>query len=157
MTDAMTTPPRRWNWLMIALVASLALNVLIGAAIATRVVRGPAAERFPLANQMQLIPRKFMGGLPKERRREIMQVVNGYRKEVRANRDIAKAAALKLADALSAEPYSADQAKAAVTDFATQGSTLIARGGDAAMEIFQMLTPEERKQLADDIRERAAK
>ncbi len=157
MSDTTETPQRRWNWLKIALVASLALNLLIGAAIATRFIRGPAAERFPLANQMQLIPRKFLGNLPKERRREIMQVFNGYRKEVRANRDVAKAAALKLADALSAEPYSADQAKAAVTDFMAQGSTLVSRGGDVAMEILQMLTPEERKQLAVAIRERGAK
>jgi uncharacterized membrane protein len=157
MTDTAATPQRRWDWLKIALVASLALNLLIGAAVATRFIRGQSAERFPLANQIQLIPRKFLGELPKERRREITQVLNRYRKDVRANRDVARAASLKLADALSAEPYSAEQAKAAIANFATQGSTLVSRGGDVALEVLQMLTPEERKQLADAMRERAAR
>jgi uncharacterized membrane protein len=155
MTDTTATPGRSWNWLKIALVASLALNVLIGAAVATRYYRGGGAERFPPGGYVQLIPRKFLGELPRERRREVMQIVNRYRKELRTEREETKALTLKLADAIGSDTYSPEQAKTAVLDFTGQGSKLVSRGGDAALEILGMLTPEERKELADAIRQRA--
>jgi uncharacterized membrane protein len=157
MSDAPTTVAKRWNWLKIALVASVALNLLIGAAIATRYARGPGGERFAMANTVQLVPRQFLVELPRERRREITQVLNRNRKELRAERDVARGLTLKIADALSAEPYSPDAVKAAVAEFVAQGAKLSSRGGDAAMEILGMLTPDERRQLADAMRERASR
>jgi Heavy-metal resistance len=155
MSDMQPPPARRFNWLKIALVCSLALNLLIGAAIATRYVRGPAVERFPGGNVVQLVPRKFLSELSRERRRELVKVLSGYRKDIRVDREEARALAVKLADAIDAEPYSPDGARAAVTAFTAQGGKLVTRGGDATLEILGMLTPEERKQLAVAIRERA--
>jgi Spy/CpxP family protein refolding chaperone len=157
MSDAQPIASRRWNWLKIALVASLALNVLIGAAIATRYARGPDGGRFAMPGNAQLVPRAFLSELTRERRREITQVLNRYRRELRGERDAARGLTLKIADALSAEPYSPEAVKVAVAEFSAQGAKLSSGGGDAALEILGMLTPDERKQLANAMRERASK
>jgi Heavy-metal resistance len=157
MSDTTTPAPKKMNWLKVALVASLALNLLVGAAIGTHFVRGQAAQRFQGANFVQLVPRKFLGSLPKERRKELVAIMSRYRKEFKGERDMTKQVALKLADAVAADPYEPDRVKAVIGEFMGQSQKLIARGGDAADEIFQKLTPDERKLLADAIRDRVGR
>ena len=66
-TAASNPPARRWNWLKIALIASLAVNLLFGGAAVARFVAGDAPVRFAMLSQVQLVPRKFLGELDGER------------------------------------------------------------------------------------------
>ena len=105
----------------------------------------------------QLIPRGFFREIPRERRREILDILKKYRKEFRADRDTTEDVAAKFGEALGAEPYSAENVNAVVAEFAEKSRNLAARGGAAALEIIGTLTPEERRILAKAIRERAAR
>jgi Spy/CpxP family protein refolding chaperone len=137
------------------LVASLALNLLVVSAVATRVWRGPGLDRMPGISYVQLLPRKFLRGLPDEKRDAARAILKRYMQEQRGNRDLSRETSRKLAEAISIEPYDPQKVKAVFADFAAQSGQIAARGGDATMEILALLTPEERKALADDIRSRS--
>lgn len=147
---------RSSRWLTILLIVSLAFNVLIGAAAATRFFVKERIERVTGAGYIQLVPRKFLADLPQERRRELLAVFGEFRDEFRDGRKAARESAAKLADVLEAEPYDAAAVKAVAGEFAQSGSGLIGHGVEAAMQFIGKLTPEERRQLAIRIRERAA-
>ena len=78
-----------------------------------------------------------------------------YRKDFRAEREGTETVAAKLADALVSEPYDVEKVKLVVSEFAGQSGKLAVRGGDAALDIIGRLSPDERKILADAIRDRA--
>ncbi len=146
--------PSRW-WTVL-LIVSLAFNVLIGAATATRFFVKERTERVTGAGYIQMVPRKFLADLPRERRRELLAVFREFRDEFRDGRNAARESAAKLAGALEAEPYDAAAVKAVADEFARSGTGMIAHGVEATMQFVARLTPEERKQLALRIRERAA-
>ena len=87
-----------------------------------------------------------------ERRRELLAVFNQFRDGRAAARD----SAAKLADTLGAEPYDEAAVKAVADEFARSGTGMITQGVEAAVQFVARLTPEERRQLALRIRERAA-
>jgi uncharacterized membrane protein len=140
-------PGKRWQALLIA---SLALNSLIGGAMATRFVMHGTPERLVNASYAQLIPKRFLTKIPRDRRRVMLDILKKYRDDFRSNRE-----ASKLADAITTEPYDVEKVKQVVNEFASQNGKLAARGGDAAMEILALLTAEERQVLAAAIREGA--
>ncbi|NJM31431.1 MAG: periplasmic heavy metal sensor, partial [Rhizobiales bacterium] len=110
MSAADTPEPKRRRWLpelksrwwSALLIASLAINLLIAAAVVTHFVRGGGgrSESLGRPGYAQLIPRKFFSDLPRERRRELYDVLKKYRGDFRTGREDARANALKLADAL---------------------------------------------------------
>jgi Spy/CpxP family protein refolding chaperone len=159
MTDTATAPPstpvaRRIGLLKIALVVSLALNlVFIGAAAARYFVGGPP-ERMPYMSQMQFFPRKFFGELDRGRRLELLKVFKDYGPEFREGRRKSREEIVDLAAALEAEPYDQARVQAAVDAFSANGTRLMTTGGRAAMTLIAKLTPEERKLLARHIRQR---
>ncbi len=144
------------RWLTILLIVSLAFNVLIGAAAATRFFVKERIERVTGAGYIQLVPRKFLADLPRERRRELLAVFREFRDEFRDGRKAARDTAAKLADVLEAEPYDTAAVKAVAGEFAQSGRGLIDHGVEAAVQFVGKLTPDERRQLALRIRERAA-
>jgi uncharacterized membrane protein len=148
------SPPSRW-WTVL-LIVSLALNVLVGAATATRFFVKERTERVTGAGYIQLVPRKFLADLPRERRRELLAVFREFRDEFRDGRKAARESAAKLADALESEPYDAAAVQAVADEFARSGTGMIAHGTKAAVQFVGRLTPDERRQLALRIRERAA-
>ena len=156
MTDISSAPPakRRWSWWSALLVASLALNLLVGGAIAARFIFPERAERMAGLNFAQLLPRPFFGDLSRERRRELLDILKAYRDGFRGGRDAMRAETLKIADALAAEPYDAKATEAAVKGFAGIGNGIVAEGAKAALDVLNRLTPEERKLLAQRLRER---
>ena len=91
------------------------------------------------------------------RRRALLDILRQYRKDFRADREGTEATAAKLADALVTQPYDVAKVKLVVSEFASQSGKLAARGGDAALDIIALLSPEERKILADAIRDRASR
>ncbi len=152
--DRSAPRPRRW-WTVL-LIVSLAFNLLIGAATATRFFVKERIERVTGAGYIQLVPRKFLADLPGERRRELLAVFREFRDEFRDGRKAARDSAAKLADALDAEPYDEAAVKAVAGEFARSGGGMIAHGVEAAVQFVARLTPDERRQLALRIRERAA-
>ena len=162
MSDDVTNPKSRYwpaqgsRWWSALLIASLALNLFVGGAVATRILRHDGPERFVGASYTQLIPRRFFAEIDRERRRALLDILKQYRKDFRADREGTEAAAAKLADALLIEPYDVEKVKLVVNEFASQTGKLAARGGDAALDMIALLTPEERKILAQAIRDRAS-
>jgi len=144
---------RGWQ---VILVVSLAFNVLVGAAVASRYFVKERIERVTGAGYIQLVPRKFLADLPRERRRQLLAVFGEFRDEFRDGRKAARETAAKLADVLEAEPYDAAAVQAVAGEFAQSGRGLIDHGVEAAVQFVGKLTSDERRQLALRIRERAA-
>lgn len=145
---------RRFPWLKAALVASLAVNLLfIGAGVARFWMREPP-ERVAGLSQVQLIPRKFFGELDGARKAELLGVFRELGPSFREGRRAARAEIAVIAAALEAEPYDAARLKAAVDSFSARSGNLVAAGGQAALTLIAKLTPEERKLLANHIRQR---
>ncbi|MEI8178506.1 periplasmic heavy metal sensor [Aestuariivirga sp.] len=157
MSDPVTTPEksgRRANWLMAALIASLAVNLLVAGAAAARWYVGVGPERYARLTQTQLIPRNFFRDLDRARRTELLAVFKAQDKAVREGRRAVKAQVVELADALEAEPYDAARVKAAVEGFTAKSEALFMTGGGAALELIDKLGPEERKLMAQYLRTR---
>jgi uncharacterized membrane protein len=154
MSEAVQSNPlaRRWNWLKIALVASLAVNMLFAGAAAARFVMGDAPVRFAMLSQVQLVPRKFLGELDGDRRRELLDVIRPYNKTFREGRQNVRAEITAIADALEAEPYDAARVTAAVNRFSAESVALVNEGGQAALDMFARLSPGERTLLAKHLR-----
>lgn len=150
-----SVPQLHSRWWTALLVLSLCANLLVAGAIAGRFLHGPpdgvGGQGFG-----QLVPRKFFGDLPKDRRDELLQVIRNDRDEFRAMREQADATALKLADVLSDPNYDAEKARAVIADFTTGANSMAARGGSVSMALLDKLTPPERILLANEIRDRAA-
>jgi len=160
--DGTTTKSRYWplqgsRWWSALLIASLALNLFIAGAIATRYFTHGGPQRFIGAGYTQLIPRGFFAEMPRDRRKILLDILRQYRKDFRAEREGTESVAAKLADALVTEPYDVEKVKLVVGEFATQSGKLATRGGDAALDIIDRLSPEERKILAGAIRDRASR
>ena len=78
MSDAATPAQgRRVNWLVVALVASMAVNLLVAGAVAARWYVGAGPDRYARLTQTQLIPRLFFRDLDRSRRMELLAVFKG--------------------------------------------------------------------------------
>lgn len=147
-------PPRDFRWIKYLLVASLAVNLLFaGGAVARFFVHGPV-ERYSGLSQMQLIPRRFLGELDGGRRAEILKVFRDFAPSFRDGRKAVREEAMNLAAALEAEPYDAGRVKDVIDSFSSRSSDLVRAGGEAALKVIAMLSPGERKLLAQNIRMR---
>lgn len=147
-------PRRKINWLVVALVASLAVNLLVVGAGVARWYVGFGPERYARLTQAQLIPRFFFRDLDRARRMELLAVFKGQDKTIREGRQAVKAQVAALATALEADPYDAAQVKAAVEGFTAKSEALFNTGADAALAVIDRLTPEERKLMAQHLRNR---
>ncbi len=101
-TPVTAAPKRASRWLKLALILSLALNVLLIASIAGAIWRGGAGS-WGGRGAGNIV--SFMASLPAERRAELMQKSKGLRDQSRALRQAARQAARERADALVAEPF----------------------------------------------------
>ncbi|MFO1034531.1 MAG: periplasmic heavy metal sensor [Hyphomicrobiales bacterium] len=150
-------PQLRSRWWTLLLGLSLMANLLVGGmALGNFFFDGPS-ERLMGASYIQLIPRKFLFDLPRERRHQLMDIVHARGDDLRRLRDASRQSPTQLADALVKEPYDAAQVKAAIEAFTTGSESLAAGGGAVVEQIVAMLTPEERQQLAEAIRDRASR
>lgn len=142
------------NWLKLALVASLAVNLLILGAGLARWYQSPGPERYMRLTQTQLIPRDFFRDLGRERRAELLAVFRANDKQIRADRRAVKAQVDELAAALAAEPYDEARMRAAVEGFTARSEALFGLGSSSALTLLGMLTPEERQLMAQHLRTR---
>ncbi len=157
MSDTLSkpeAPARRFTWLKVALIASLALNLLvIGGGIARWYV-GFGPDRYARLTQTQLIPRFFFHDLDHARRAELFAVFKAHDKEIRDERQAMKAQVLELATALESDPYDPARVKAAVDGFTAKSEALFTTGTGAALELIGKLSPDERKLMAKHLRAR---
>ena len=159
MTAPVDTPQKgrfaNWpHWTMFLLVASLAINLLIAGAIGMRYFSPERMERWSGASFTQLLPRRFLSDLPEDRRREFLDLLKSRRDAFRQSRQEMTAAAQRFADALEREPYDKAQADAAVDDFTKLSAGLVDSGTVVTRQVVEKLTPEERKLLAQAVRDR---
>jgi uncharacterized membrane protein len=154
--SAVAVPRRRIPWFTILLVASLALNLLVGGAIAARFVFPERIERL-MGIEAQLVPRRFLADLSRERRKELLAVIKSYRASFKDGREQLRTAASGLADALAAEPYDAAKTLAAINTVEQAGQGMIAQGSKLAVDVIGGLQPDERKALAQRLRERSSR
>lgn len=159
MTDQADTQRRKWlqtwpHWTMFLLVASLALNLLIGAAIGMRYFYPERLERWSGASFTQLLPRRFLSDLPDERRREFLDLLKSRREVFRQSRAEMRNVAMRFAEALERNPYDEAQVTAAIQDFTRLSTQMVDSGTQVTLDVVKKLTPEERSQLAQHVRAR---
>ena len=162
MTPPNITQRRNWlphlksRWWTLLLGLSLMANLLVGGMVLGVVSKG-GPERLAGVSYVQLIPRRFLQELPHERRKALMDIIRQNRPDFRNLREASEASSIKLADVLDKPNFSLDEVRQTVRDFATGTESLAAKGGEVVVDIVSKLTAEERKTLASEIRERAAK
>jgi uncharacterized membrane protein len=150
-------PHLRSKWWTALLGLSLMLNLLVGGVLLGGFFGKHRMERLAGVSYVQLIPQNFFRGLPSDRRQQLMQIVKDNRDALRDLRNQSEASALKLAEVLEQPAFSIEEVQKTVTAFSTGTESLAARGGDVVVRIVSQLTPEERKVLAQAIREREAR
>jgi uncharacterized membrane protein len=159
MADQADTPKQSWfrtwpHWTMFVLVASLAVNLLIAGAAGMRYFYPDRLERWSGASFTQLLPRRFLSDLPEDRRREFLDMLKSRREVFRESRAGMRDVALRFADALEGNPYDEARVTQAVRDFTKLSTQMVDSGTLVTLQIVQKLTPEERRQLAQQVRER---
>lgn len=142
------------HWTMFLLIASLAVNLLIAGAAGMRYFHPERMERWSGASFTQLLPRKFLSDLPEERRREFLDLLKSRREVFRESRADMRAVALRFAEALERNPYDETSVATAVQDFTKLSTQMVDSGTLVTLQIVQKLTPEERIQLAQHVRDR---
>jgi uncharacterized membrane protein len=150
-----TEAVRRWSWWQILLIVSLALNLLIGAAAATRFFTHSHPERMTGMSYLQLVPRKFLSELPHARREELLGQLRDDRDRFKDGQQKSRKVAESLADALDASPYDEARVRSVLDEFTGNGVDQINLGAKAALDFISRLSTEERILLAQRIRERA--
>jgi uncharacterized membrane protein len=159
MADQADTPKRSWirawpHWTMFLLVASLAVNLLVAGAVGMRYFYPDRLERWSGASFTQLLPRRFLSDLPEDRRREFLDLLKSRREVFRQSRAGMRDVALRFAEALERNPYDEAQATQAIQDFTKLSTQMVDSGTLVTLQIVQKLTPEERLQLARQVRQR---
>ena len=159
MTDQADMQKRKWlqtwpHWTMFLLVASLALNLLIGAAIGMRYFYPERLERWSGASFTQLLPRSFLSDLPQDRRREFLDLLKSRREVFRQSRAGMRDVALRFAAALERNPYDEAEVNAAIQDFTQLSTQMVDSGTQVTLDVVKKLSPEERSLLAQSVRDR---
>lgn len=149
-------PELRSPWWAGLLIFSLMANLVVaGAAIGMR-FHGGHGQGSLFEVGAQLLPRKFFGDLPRERRREFMDILRAKNDQFAQNRNASDATTLKFADVLEQSDFDQAKVKAIVEEIATGPTSFTAQGEALVLEVVAKLTPDERKSLASAIRNRVA-
>ena len=158
-----TTPPRgrfipelRSPWWTVLLGLSLMANLVIGGAAIGARMKGGGWQMALMENRAQLLPRKFFAELPHDRRRELMDMFKAKKDQFAQSREAADAVTLKFADLLEQPDFDQIKIKAVIDDYTSGATSFATQAGSVILDIVAKLTPDERKDLAVDIRERAA-
>jgi len=152
MSQAQTPKTRRWSWLWVALIASLAINLAIVAAVVAHKTVGPPRHRSITGPGFtQILPRAFFRELDRDRRKELVGELREHRKGFRELRKRLRERARDVAAALRAEPYDEASVTKALQVYEAEAQSMVVRGRGIAGNFFKRLTPEERKSIANEI------
>jgi Spy/CpxP family protein refolding chaperone len=154
--SASPSPPssRSRRWLVGLLVASMAVNLLIVGAAFSGWIWPEHGERGGFHRSFDLLPRQFFAELDQQRRAELAAVFRARKTEFREQHRALRDAAAALADALEREPYDPPLAQSAIAEHSGRSHQLIDLGATTAATLVETLTPEERRALAEAIRQR---
>lgn len=155
-THAAAPAPRaRWRWL---LVFSLALNVLIAGAVAGALWFGPRhAGRSWGPTPVEYGLMHFSRKLPPERREKVREILRSSRASVRELRQSAKAVRERAAEELASKTYDRNRMRAILEAVAAADARMREVGVDAVLQAVDLLTPEERQELAEVWRKRMSR
>jgi uncharacterized membrane protein len=157
-TAPQTPRKRRWSWVWLALLVSLALNLAVVAAVVAHHFRdegGRHHQRISGPGYAQILPRAFFRQLDGERRDELVGELREHRTEFRGLRRDLREKTRAMAAALRADPFDQTALENTMADFEQASGTMVTRGGEIARGLFARLTPEERRIMADDIERRS--
>jgi uncharacterized membrane protein len=140
------TVRRAPRWLLMALFASLAVNLIIVGSLAGAVWR----HRGPPAGAGVVIPNLlgYASTFAPERRKEIWELTREERSRMRPFRREVRAAREETTKALAAEPFDRQQFLAAQSKQAEAEHRARAAVQDLFLKIAESLTPEERRAFA---------
>lgn len=162
MSAADSAPPAppssrsRRRWLVPLLVASIAVNLVVVGAGFSGWFWPHHGERGGMHRSADLMPRSFFAELDRERRDELAEVFRVRRSEYRGQRRALRDAAAAFADALEREPYDPLLAQSAIAEHAARSDRLVDLGAAITGELLETLTSEERRELAEAVRDRLA-
>ena len=149
-------PELRSPWWAALLIASMMANFLIvGAAIGFKFHGGRGPKGFAQSSE-QLLPREFLFDLQRERRREFMDLLRVKNDNFKQNRDATDVTSLKFADALDQPNFDQAKAKSIVEEITSGPNSFAAQSEALVLEVTNKLTPDERKALAEAIRDRVS-
>jgi hypothetical protein len=151
--DASTQPPpaKPRRWLKWALVASLAFNVLFVGFAASRAYHHHSGKFWRGNSQVSQVMRegrKFVKDLPRERRRELIDMIKPRLEEFHIDDVEVKAAVQIFAEALQEEPYNETRAEEALVKVQEQAQLAITSGRGVFLYLIGQLSKEEREKLA---------
>ena len=153
-TQENDTSPRkkRWNWLKIGLVLSLALNVLVIGAVGSMAYKWKSQQNH-WRGQITVFKegRKFAKSLPRDRRRQLRQIWRTQRRALRSTAipsDLDKAATRALITALESKPLNAEAIEQAMSKIHELFSAGFAPMRAGVGKTVRTLTPEERAAFA---------
>jgi hypothetical protein len=148
-------PALRSRWWTLLLGASLMANLLVAGVVLGHRFGGWGDERIIGANAVQLVPKKFLMDLPRDRRRELMGDVRAEFRNIKEMRNGSSVSILALADALERDTGDFNLIRQALANYTTGPESLARKTQSMVEGVFKKLTPQERKALAVAIRERA--
>ncbi len=157
MTQPLDRPAgkRRRRWVGIALLISLALNLMVAGYFIAHKLRPEKYRRITGPGYTQIIPRNFFFDVSRDRRRELVEAMRSHRRAFRDLRQDVRTAAIRLADALEAEPFDPNAVAAELELYRSEAVEMIDAGNEIGQRFFNMLTADERKLLANRIRQKA--
>ncbi len=130
--------------LRIALLTSLAVNLLGIGVIAGAIIAGP-----PHISRGEFGLKGFSHTLPKDRGDMLRESFAAQRPQIRELREVARAARLEATDVLVAEPYDKVKLRTSLARIDDAESKLRGVVSDYFISAAERLTPEERQKLAD--------
>lgn len=146
-----TVPPVR-KWLGPALLVSLVINLFLVAAIAAGAIRnmdrGGRDHAAPMGLPHHIIARQLSG----EEREKLKAVMRENRSELRPLFRDMRQARQALSEAIAADPYDPEAAKAAFAELRAGMDALATQSQDILVQAFADLSPESREKIAKALR-----
>ena len=155
--DAEAPPPKRKGksravrWLAAGLVLSVSLNLLIVGFAATRAYShwGKRWGGQTSIGHVMREGRRFVRGLPRERRRELIAIVKARRGEFHADKAKIREAVRMFATAIKQEPYEVVQIEEALKLLQSEADAMFSKGRNVTLEVIAAMSAEERRAFAD--------
>ncbi|MEO9168317.1 MAG: periplasmic heavy metal sensor [Aestuariivirga sp.] len=135
------------------LLISLMFNLLVAGILIGQFHFHGQGAKFMGPAYVQYVPGRFFAELPKERRHELAETLRANRQDFQKLRGQSAENAQKLAEALEQENYDPTRVNTLIDTFTTGPESLAAGGGKVLKDFYAVLTPTERKDLAQAIHE----
>lgn len=142
-------PSPKERRLKLALIASLAVNLLVVGAVASAMIFGPHGPRHRGAPGDEYGLMGFTRALSSDRRGPIRKAIKEQRETFKPLREAVDEARRQAADVLVAEPFSKDKLKQAFDKINEADVKLKSAGQGMLLSTAESLTPDERRTLKD--------